>query len=129
MYNAEVSGGVIQTNITQHGIGDANNIEVSGGVYQTNIPHHGIVNVGYTTMNPEREQWSYEHIQDPDRQGYEHLQPRDGEASRYTNLQRAEPGEIGHEQLQGNSGTNPQTMNNVNPPYQALNTGRGAGGS
>jgi len=67
-------------------------------------------------MNQERKQWSYEHIQSPYMQGYEHLQLRDGEASRYTNPCRAEPIEVDFEQLQRNSGTNPQTMNNVNPP-------------
>lgn len=103
------------------------NTEISGGIYQSEIPQHGIGNSGYTTLNQEREQRSYEQLQDPYRPGYEHLQPRDGEASRYTDLRRSEQGEIGYEQLQRNPDTNPQMMPNINPPYQALNIGSRGG--
>lgn len=41
------------------------NTEITGGIYQSEIPQHGIGNSGYTILNQEREQRSYEQLQDP----------------------------------------------------------------
>lgn len=104
------------------------NTQISGGVYQTNILQQpGMGNLGYTTLNQERGERGYEQLQDPYRQRYEHLRSRDGDASRYTGLQRTEPEEIGYGHLQRSSGTNPQMMPNSSPPYQALNIRSGGG--